>query len=302
MGRNHTIAPLSWEKLDPDYADRGGYDRDFLRVRVLTPKLSDALKPKPEPTIDVLAYEHFSVQLNPDRKLAFWTAVNIDGSKPRRLGDRAADVWWFDEREDDLKPYQTGNKFYTGSGFQRGHLVRRLDPAWGDSDTEAARGEADSFHWTNCSPQIPALNTQWWAKVENHVLDTADAANERITVFSGCVFTSKDPTYRSLKIPLAFWKVVAWTVGKSKPSLRSLAFVVKQDEAVAKLLKLKGVQPLAVDLADVPSAIQGYQTTVAALEKMTGIAFGGLSKPSVDVYAAKRKTCLLYTSPSPRDS
>ena len=290
MATEHRIAPLSWEKLDPNYADRNGYDAEFLKVRVPLPKLGTKLKPKA--TLGALAYEHFSVLLNPGRKLALWTAVNIDGANGRRLGDRAADVWWFDEREEGLNQYQTGNKFYTNSGFQRGHLVRRLDPAWGESNTEAARGEADSFHWTNCSPQFPALNTQWWAKVENHVLNTADANNQRISVFSGCLFTKDDPPYRGLNIPLAFWKVVAWTVGKSKPSLRSLAFLVKQDEAVAKLLKKKGVQPLAVDLADVPTSIQGYQTTVAELQSKTGIGFGALAKQDVDVYAQKRKTRL----------
>lgn len=285
------ITPLSWEKLDPEYKNRGGYDADFLALRVTAPRLGNALRKTA--TLGALAYEHFSVLLNPHRKLAFWTAVNIDGARERRLGIRKADAWWVDRREPgDYIPYQVTNAFYNRSGFERGHLVRRLDPAWGASDDEAARGEADSFHFSNCTPQVPKLNKQWWAKIENHVLDTANANDSRICVFSGCLFTDDDPVFKELQIPLAYWKVVAWTVGKSEPQLRSLAFFVKQDEAVARLVQAKGVEPLAVEFGKVPAAIQGYQTTVAELQKKTGVSFGSLADVSVDVYARRRTTRL----------
>ena len=289
--KQNLIQPLSWVKLDPDYQNRKGYDPDFLALRVPAPKLGKALRKTA--TLGVLAYEHFSVLLHPERKFAFWTAVNIDGASERRLGNRAADVWWADKRDDKAYvAHQVNDTFYKKSGFERGHLVRRLDPAWGSDDAEAARGAADSFHFTNCTPQVPKLNKQWWAKVENHVLDTANARDQQISVFSGCLFTTADPPYRGVNIPLAYWKVVAWTVGKSRPQLRSLGFFVKQDEAVAKLLKSKTVQPLAVELDAVPAAIQGYQTTVEELESKTGLSFGALADKTVDVYARKRSTRL----------
>ena len=285
------IAPLSWDDLDPRYDNRAGYDADFLGIRVPVPKLAQAASAGA--TIEPLLYEHFTVLLNPKRKLAYWTAVNIDGRSARRLGDRSRDRWWYDKRITPPKAHQAGDEFYPKSGFQRGHLVRRLDPAWGRSDAIAARGEADSFHWTNCSPQIPKLNTQWWLAVESHVLDTVNAARSRVTVFSGCLFTRKDPLYKGLRIPLAFWKVLAWTVGRNR-TLRSLGFFVKQDEAVAALLKKKGVltrdiAPLAVDLDDVPTKIQGYQITVAELQERTKLSFGRLAHADVDVYAGRRK-------------
>jgi len=142
------LTPLSWVDLDPDYGYRMGYDADFLGPRVDLPALSDGLKPLA--TLPVLAYEHFSILLHPQRKLAFWTASNIDGAHPVVMADRQADKWWEDSR---AKGFQTKDKAYKNTGFQRGHLVRRLDPAWGD-ETAGARGEADSFHWSNCSPQV----------------------------------------------------------------------------------------------------------------------------------------------------
>jgi endonuclease G len=41
--------------------------------------------------------------------------------------------------------------------FQREHLVRRMDPAWG-TDKQALLADADTFHWTNCSPQVGFFN------------------------------------------------------------------------------------------------------------------------------------------------
>lgn len=287
MAAAEAITPLSWVERDPEYGNREGYVPDFLAIRVPVPKLGKTLKRAA--TLNTLSYEHFSILLNPKRKLAFWTAVNVDGATERRLGERAADVWWVDDRQ---KKAQITNTFYKNSGFHRGHLVRRLDPAWGADDVEAARGEADSFHFTNCAPQVRQLNTQWWLQVEQHVLDTANTNNQKISVFSGCLFTTADPKFRGVQVPLAFWKVIAWTVGKRKPQLRSLAFFVKQDEAVAKLLKTKGVEPLAVDFEDVPVPIQGYQTTVKELQSKVGMSFGALADPGVDVYARKRETRL----------
>lgn len=280
------IAPSAWVPLDPDYTNRPGYDAGFLGVAVPAPRLTPALAALA--TEPVLPYQHFSILMNPARRLAFWTAVNIDGQQERHLGDRKRDEWWFDERLP--QKLQVGGAFYAGSGFQRGHLVRRLDPAWGTSNAHSGRGEADTFHWTNCSPQMPQLNTQWWLHIENHVLETANARDLKVSVFTGCVFTDDDPRLRGVQIPLAFWKVAAWVVTvQRKPALRSLAFLVKQDEAVAALLKKRGVRPLAVDFDDVPERIQGYQTTVAELQRLTQCRFGELASPDVDVYARARE-------------
>ncbi len=289
-----TLQPSSWVPLDPNYGNRNGYDAGFLGVPVPPPALKPELKALA--TAPVLPYQHFSILMNPARKLAFWTAVNIDGQQERHLGDRKRDAWWFDERTPQAQ--QVGGKFYAGSGFQRGHLVRRLDPAWGPTEVHSGRGEADTFHWTNCSPQMPQLNTQWWLAVENHVLLTANARDLKVSVFTGCLFTDDDPRYREVQIPLAFWKVCAWVVTeRHQPVLRSLAFLVKQDEAVAALLKKRGVQPLAVPplavhFDDLPESIQGYQVTVAELQRLTQCRFGELASPEVDVYARKRSTRL----------
>ncbi len=139
------------------------------------------------------------------RRLALYTAVNIDvqlSRSPRR--DR--DKWYFDPRLN--RSEQTGEDLYADNDFDRGHLVRRLDPAWGP-DIVARAANDDTFHFTNCSPQHKKFNqgASLWAGLEDYLLDTAKAEKRRLTVFTGPVFAADDPDVRGTRIPLAFWKI-----------------------------------------------------------------------------------------------
>ena len=67
--------------VDDDYDARTGYDENFLGIPVPMPRVAD-------PSIvgllddggDILAYEHFSIVMHARRRLALFTAANIDGS------------------------------------------------------------------------------------------------------------------------------------------------------------------------------------------------------------------------------
>src|SRR5215207_430865 len=74
-------------RIDPDYSNRPGYDSHFLlRHDVPLPKLSDAQKHDAARLKRVnrgedpyeLKYQHFSIVINADRRMAFFTAVNVD--------------------------------------------------------------------------------------------------------------------------------------------------------------------------------------------------------------------------------
>jgi endonuclease G len=132
-------------RIDPDYAGRRGFDPEFLSSgrRMPLPTLHSSLVPlaavnrpatgRPGRGADgdleyVLPYHHFSVVLNKQRRLAFFTAVNIDGNASVRLR-RDPDRWSLDPRVPADE--QTGEEVYRDNPLDRGHLVRRLDPAWG---------------------------------------------------------------------------------------------------------------------------------------------------------------------------
>jgi endonuclease G len=262
--------------IDPTYADRQGYDPRFLgsgAAEVQLPALSDTLVPlaagnsmaAADPRY-VLPYHHFSVVLNQERKLAFYTAVNIDGASGVRLR-REPDRWFFDPRVPEDQ--QTGEAVYQDNPLDRGHLVRRLDPAWGATPAAAKIANDDTFHFTNCTPQHHDFNAgrTLWAGLENYVLDNADNLKFRVNVFSGPVFAADDEQYRGVQLPRQFWKVVAMV--KQGGELSATAYLLSQEE----LIKGLEVAPEAFSYG----AYRTYQVKVSQIEGLTGLSFGSLA-------------------------
>jgi endonuclease G len=96
------------------YANSTGYDAAFLGAdrRVPLPALRPDLEQDvaaPQGGGRSLDYTHFSVVMSKSRRLAFYTAVNIDGSQ-RKAINRNADQWYFDPRLD--RKYQSGPELY----------------------------------------------------------------------------------------------------------------------------------------------------------------------------------------------
>jgi endonuclease G len=188
--------------IDPDYSNRRGYDPGFLRVHLPLPV--------PGPKVasiasEELRYHHFSVVMHTERALALFTAVNIDGKQsqnPKRDRDR----WILDPRLPARQ--QTGERVYEDNPLDRGHLVRRLDPAWGPN---AKAANDDTFHFTNCTPQHHDFNAgkTLWLGLEDYVLKNADNADLAVSVLTGPVLAADDPRYRGVALPRQFWKTVA---------------------------------------------------------------------------------------------
>ena len=253
--------------LDPDYDRRPGYDPDFLAWPVPLPVLTDAqrartaqnLRARPGADPTVVDYHHFSLVVDAPRRLALYTAVNVDGARARQP-DRD-DRWLFDPRL--VREVQIGNELYSRNDFDRGHLVRRLDPAWG-SATEARKGNDDTFHYTNCAPQHSNFNqnTSTWLGLEDYLLNQARADRSRITVFTGPVLEDTDPIYRGHRIPLAFWKILAFQHTDGQPS--ATAYLISQRDLVTGIVKE----------AFVPTT---HQVAVRHIRDLTGLDFAHLT-------------------------
>ena len=273
----------SWVPIDANYANRGGFDPRFLGdVAVAMPR-ADGTRLKAGDLLPVLHYQHFSVRLHKLRRLAAFTAVNISGAERYQRTGRAEDSWEVDPRAVGFQTMQPAYK----APFHRGHLVMRLDPVWG-RDAIAERAEADTFHWTNCAPQHRRLNNPWWLSVERHILETARVTRQRVSVFSGPVFSTRDPSLRGVKVPLAYWKVIAWRTPGRGGGLRSLGFMVRQDAEVWAAVGALRAPPRAPGFEDTPTKVQGYQVRVTKLQELTGLRFGRLAAPSVDVLARQQ--------------
>lgn len=241
-------------------AGRTGYDTDFLGdFKVPLPKAGGArardVLPVPGQTEGRLDYHHFTVVMSASRRMAMFTAVNIEGARSVSI-EREDDKWFLDGRIPT--DAQWGEDLYAGNRLDRGHLVRREDPNWG---REAEAANADTFHFTNCSPQMDVVNQRTWLGLENYILQNARAWKERCSVFTGPVFAAGDLDYRGALIPAAYWKVVAFLSDEGKPS--ATAYVVQQDKELGRLEAAFG-------------AYKTYQRSVASIAALTGLSFGTL--------------------------
>ncbi|MGZ8919811.1 MAG: DNA/RNA non-specific endonuclease [Limisphaerales bacterium] len=265
-----------------------GYDAGFLSHEISLDKICARVraKGKTAPLLhqqgDELTYQHFSVVLHKKRKFALVTAVNIDGEKLIHPGKRK-DTWRPDARI--AREYQPDDELYVRTKkkekvyFSRGHLVRLLDPCWGDTKADSKRGQEDTFHFTNAAPQFQKYNDSDWGNLEDYLLDKAQGSEKKLTVFTGPIFLPDDPFYgRERKggpwqIPLSFWKVAV--LQKSANKIAVAAFIVGQTEYVQALYEAKvftGLRPYTLD--DMRS--RRIQTTVAAIEEQTELDFSVL--------------------------
>jgi len=264
---------------DPDWASRPGYKSDFLGFDhpVPVPHLSESLYADAvlnsgggdEPHL--LKYHHFSICHSKSRCLPFFSAVNIEGLKEVDM-PRGDDRWFLDPRIP--KDYQLTAGAYTGTPFDRGHLVRRIDPVWG-TKKEARLAHDDTFHWTNSSPQHAKFNRnrKTWGRVENHILKHTNKADRRASVFTGPVFADDDPIVVTPKevrvqVPMQFWKVVVCV--NDQDQLAASAFLISQEDIVNAWLE-KQEFPVTDD-------VKPFQVSVAEIEQLTDLSFGELTQ------------------------
>ncbi|QBP42811.1 DNA/RNA non-specific endonuclease [Paenisporosarcina antarctica] len=203
---------------------------------------------------NVLNYTNFSIVMSKSRRLAYYTVVNIDGNQ--LIDIERNDNWYFDSR---IKiEYQCGPELYKNNPLDRGHLVRRRDPNWGES---AEKANKDTFHFTNCAPQHSNLNQKSWLDLENYILHNAKNSNLKVTVFTGPVFKVDDITYRGIQIPAEFWKI---------------AVIVKEDGSLSATAYLQTQKNLTEDLEFAYGEYKTYQVPISKIEVMTGLDFGAI--------------------------
>ncbi|NYD78825.1 DNA/RNA non-specific endonuclease [Arthrobacter cupressi] len=240
-----------------------GYDSGFLRAGLELPVASVE-------TV-LLDYTHFSVRLRPDRKLAAIVGVNING---RELDPLAREgTWHFDPRVP--KEQQAGPEVYKNNAFDRGHLVRRLDPVWGDAVT-AKKANQDTFAFTNAAPQIDDFNQgkELWVGLEDHVLGHADTFDARLSVFTGPVFRDDDPPYRGVQVPRKFWKIAAWT---NDAELGAVGFVVDQTSLLDKVELEKATRRRLLEDEPPPlGPFRTFQVPIQDIADLTGLPLDGL--------------------------
>ena len=266
---------------EEDYEKRKGYRENFLGVPLPLLEVSDLSQVSRLDDGDhVLRYQNFSIVMNKARRMALFTAANVDGTATAKRPDHSktttrgalggldendTEKWFVDPRIPAI--HQLPDRFFTKDrqAFDKGHLVRREDAAWGQTFAELRRANGDTYHVTNCSPQVADFNRSAkardnWGSLENFVAKTVKGS--RVSLFSGPIFEGSDDIFHGLddngrvqvKIPKAYWKVV---VEADDQDLFAYAFIQQQN--------LSGVR--WEERLQVPAVFRPFMVPLAELER-----------------------------------
>jgi endonuclease G len=261
------------EGVAADYRGREGYNENFLGKRMVVPLPSvqaqtrDVLKYDNAGGADtVLRYEHYSVVMSKSRRMCFFSAVNIDGN----LSKKSARVGWkWDPRIP--REQQIMNECYGNppKKFSRGHMTRREDPGWGDART-AKRGNEDSMHVTNATPQMQAFNAPIWLALEDYALQHAREDDMKISVLTGPYFARTDPTMYGVKIPRSFWKIIVFIHDETN-KLCATGYEMSQKQSLVP------DEEFVFGAFQSPQLNIATQVSIASIEQRSGLSFGQLA-------------------------
>jgi endonuclease G len=151
---------------------------------------------------------------------------------------------------------------YTGSGYDRGHMVPSADRTASDADNQA------TFIMTNVMPQAPAVNRGAWERLESHARDLVAQGNE-LYIVAGGYGSQGELADGALTIPSALWKII---VALPEAGGDDAARVTADTTVIAVWM------PNTDDLEGSPW--EDSATTVRCIEERTGLTFLGAVDPA----------------------
>ena len=254
------------EARPEDYLDREGYKADFLGegIEVPLPQVVRDCGQVVSFELDganetELKYQHFSVAMNRERRLCFYSGVNIDGAQLKSKKRRG---WRIDPRI----PRELQIRFECYGNFpkfSRGHMTRRKDPMWG-SDAMVNLGNSDSMHVTNAVPQMQPFNGGIWLGLEDYALDNSRDDDMKICVLTGPIFSEDDPIRFGVRIPVEFWKVIAF-IHDETDELSATGYSMSQAAFLTEEEFVFGEH-------------ETFQRSLAWIEDRAGVSFGALTE------------------------
>lgn len=202
------------------------------------------------PNDDVLIRRfQYTCSYNPVLNVANWVSWNEDSA-------------WYGPAlrcdcftHDELLPVtctRVLDSYYTGSGYDRGHIVGSECRTRSDSDNKA------TFYFSNVFPQTPDLNRETWYSLERYCDSLSKEANKSLYIIAGGVYNTKKRLKNVVTVPDSCWKVVVVTSrGGRKTS------ITKNTRVIAVMMN-NGTYTSANNNWEL------YQTTVRNIERQTG--------------------------------
>jgi DNA/RNA endonuclease G (NUC1) len=254
---------------------RPGYDPLFLGSKRPV-KLPGVTGP-----VAVLRYLHFTVVMNPARRIAHYVAYNSDGELLASVPRPRKDPW----SADPLLPesLQMNIALLRESPYDRGQLMARTAACWGEPQM-ASIANRQAFYWPNVAPQHQLLNRHIWLQLEKwEQQQTSDKG--RLTGFSGPVFSANDEPLSgdvkfehglvardSFRVPLAYWKVCVARAARG--ALAVAAFLVSQAEFMERTLPApEGVSSAPDPPLETDTALAPFRVRLEYLERLAQLRF-----------------------------
>jgi DNA/RNA endonuclease G (NUC1) len=239
-----------------------GYDANFLGTPLPLPAISATMRQSAFAEGKPLTYVNYSLVLNTERRLAFFTASNLDRER-RRVLPRGLDRFVRDPRVP--AEAQAEEPFFKATDIDRGHLVTRQEISWGpyfagDEAVAAPKLQAMVDVYTNVTPQYDTFNRFVWTELERWVLTDHNKNATKVTIFTGPVFTNEDRLIDGARVPRRFWKIAV--SARDGGGLIVDAFVVAQVDEKGDKLDIVRFQPSV------------FRARVSDIERMTGLDFG----------------------------
>ena len=150
--------------------------------------------PKTKPTDKIISHTGYSLLYNDKHKQASWVAYELTSEETIKLFDRT-DKFLIDPL---VKSGTASDADYAGSGYDRGHLAPASDMGWSFATM------AESFYYSNMSPQVPGFNRGIWKKMETKIREWSQT--DKLYIICGGLFGNNK--IGNITVPSYCWKVV----------------------------------------------------------------------------------------------
>jgi endonuclease G len=205
----------------------------------------------------LISRPQYVLSYNRDRGIANWVSWQLNQSWLGALDripfapDSSLPADWYQVQPDD----------YTGSGFDRGHIVPAADRDRTEADRQAV------FLMTNIQPQAPDNNRGAWARLESECRELAVQGKELYMIAGGVGSGGTGEQGRKtaigggkIAVPAVTWKIV---VVLDRPGL-GLESITEATRIIA--VALPNRQGVSEDW-------RSFRTSVDAIEAQTGYDF-----------------------------
>lgn len=197
--------------------------------------------PKTRPNDIITRHLGYSLLYDELHEQAKWVAYELTSAETHKVASRTNKFL----PDPQVKTNTANSSDYLRSGYDKGHLAPAGDMSW------SSTAMAESFYYSNISPQVPAFNRGIWKRLEALVRMWA-IENNAVYVVTGPVLTNGLPTIGPDKVSVSkyFYKVILDYTG---PDCNGIGFIMPN---------ARSEYPL-----------QNYAVTIDSVEKITGIDF-----------------------------